>query len=98
MLDIARAVRRPERTFIAAGHSARRFSPTPLGPGEPALKILRDTGRGSLPVVTEVMDPQHVELVERYADMIQIGARNAWNFSLLTEVGRTRKPVLLKRE
>ena len=43
------------------------------------------------------MDPRHVELVERYADMIQIGARNMQNFSLLTEVGRTKKPVLLKR-
>jgi 3-deoxy-7-phosphoheptulonate synthase len=50
-----------------------------------------------LPVVTEVMDPRRVELVERYADMIQIGARNMQNFVLLTEVGQTRKPVLLKR-
>jgi 3-deoxy-7-phosphoheptulonate synthase len=50
-----------------------------------------------MPVVTEVMDPRKVELVERYADMIQIGARNMQNFSLLTEVGNTNKPVLLKR-
>ena len=50
-----------------------------------------------MPVVTEVMDPRCVEVVERYADMIQIGARNMQNFVLLTEVGRTHKPVLLKR-
>ena len=50
-----------------------------------------------MPVVTEVMDPRQVELVERYADMFQIGARNMQNFDLLKEVGQTRKPVLLKR-
>ena len=50
-----------------------------------------------MPVVTEVMDPRQVELVEQYADMFQIGARNMQNFDLLKEVGRTRKPVLLKR-
>jgi 3-deoxy-7-phosphoheptulonate synthase len=50
-----------------------------------------------MPVVTEVMDPRQVDLVERYADMFQIGARNMQNFDLLKEVGRTRKPVLLKR-
>jgi 3-deoxy-7-phosphoheptulonate synthase len=50
-----------------------------------------------MPVVTEVMDPRLVEAVDRYADMIQIGARNMQNFTLLTEVGSTNKPVLLKR-
>src|SRR5262245_40467786 len=66
--------------------------------GEDGLKLLRDVGdKYGLPVVTEVMDPRKVEMVERYADMIQIGARNMQNFSLLTEVGNTRKPVLLKR-
>ncbi len=66
--------------------------------GEDGLKILRDVGdKYGLPVVTEVMDPRRVELVERYTDMIQIGARNMQNFNLLTEVGQTRKPVLLKR-
>src|SRR6185295_14652433 len=68
------------------------------GMGEDGLKILRDVGRKhGLPIVTEVMDPRRVEVVEKYADMIQIGARNMQNFSLLTEVGGTRKPVLLKR-
>ena len=50
-----------------------------------------------MPVVTEVMDPRQVEVVERYADILQIGARNMQNFDLLKECGRTRRPVLLKR-
>jgi len=50
-----------------------------------------------LPVVTEVMDPRNVELVCRYADMLQIGTRNMQNYDLLREVGKTRHPVLLKR-
>ena len=50
-----------------------------------------------MPVVTEVTDPRCVELVAQYADMLQIGARNMQNFVLLKEVGKVRKPVLLKR-
>ncbi len=66
--------------------------------GEEGLKILRDVGaKHDMPVVTEVMDPRQVPLVERYADMFQIGARNMQNFDLLKEVGQTQKPVLLKR-
>jgi 3-deoxy-7-phosphoheptulonate synthase len=53
--------------------------------------------RTGLPVVTEVMDPRLVELVAEHADVLQIGARNMQNFSLLSEVGRTARPVLLKR-
>ncbi|MFO0870963.1 MAG: 3-deoxy-7-phosphoheptulonate synthase [Pirellulales bacterium] len=99
MLDIARAVKAAGANIYRGGAFKPRTSPYAFqGQGETGLKILRDTGREvGLPVVTEVMDPRHVELVERYADMIQIGARNMQNFSLLTEVGRTRKPVLLKR-
>jgi 3-deoxy-7-phosphoheptulonate synthase len=59
---------------------------------------LREVGdRHGMPVVTEVVDPRHVELVCEYADMLQLGARNMQNFVLLTEVGKTNKPVLLKR-
>ena len=66
--------------------------------GEDGLKILRDTGdKYGMPIVTEVMDPRRVELVDRYTDMFQIGARNMQNFNLLMEVGQTRRPVLLKR-
>jgi 3-deoxy-7-phosphoheptulonate synthase len=62
------------------------------------LKILRATGdKYDMPVVTEVMDPRQVDVVARYADMFQIGARNMQNFDLLKEVGQARKPVLLKR-
>ena len=50
-----------------------------------------------MPVVTEMMDPRQVPIVEKYADMFQIGARNMQNFDLLKEVGQTKKPVLLKR-
>jgi 3-deoxy-7-phosphoheptulonate synthase len=66
--------------------------------GEEGLQILRRIGDDlAMPVVTEVMDPRQVELVDRYADIIQIGARNMQNFNLLKEVGQTRKAVLLKR-
>src|SRR5437763_1895677 len=66
--------------------------------GEEGLKILRDVGRKyDLPTVTEVMDPRQVPLVEHYADMFQVGARNMQNFDLLKEVGQAKKPVLLKR-
>ncbi|MDH5590971.1 MAG: 3-deoxy-7-phosphoheptulonate synthase [Gemmatimonadota bacterium] len=68
------------------------------GLGEEGLRILaqvrEDTG---MPVVTEVMDTRQVELVASYADVLQVGARNMQNFALLTEVGRLRRPVLLKR-
>src|SRR5215213_8290106 len=68
------------------------------GMGEEGLKILRDVGQKyDLPTVTEVMDPRQVDLVVKYADMLQIGARNMQNFDLLKECGRTRTPVLLKR-
>ncbi len=50
-----------------------------------------------MPVVTEVMDTRQVDIVNRYTDIFQIGARNMQNFNLLSEVGQTRKPVLLKR-
>jgi 3-deoxy-7-phosphoheptulonate synthase len=68
------------------------------GLGEEGLKILaaaRD--RFGLGIVTEVLDPENVDLVEKYADVLQIGARNMQNFSLLRRVGQARKPVLLKR-
>ncbi len=68
------------------------------GLGKEGLEILADVRKASgLPVVTEVMDPRRVELVAEFADALQIGARNMQNFPLLTEVGRTHRPVLLKR-
>lgn len=96
---IAAAIQKAGANILRGGAFKPRTSPYAYqGMGEDGLKILREVGdKYGMPVVTEVMDPRKVELVERYADMIQIGARNMQNFSLLTEVGNTRKPVLLKR-
>jgi 3-deoxy-7-phosphoheptulonate synthase len=66
--------------------------------GEGGLELLAQAGEeAGLPIVTEVMAPHDVELVSRYADILQVGARNMQNFPLLDEVGRAKKPVLLKR-
>ncbi len=99
MDTIAAAVKAAGANILRGGAFKPRTSPYAYqGMGEDGLKILRETGdKHGLPIVTEVMDPRRVELVDRYADMIQIGARNMQNFVLLTEVGQTRKPVLLKR-
>jgi 3-deoxy-7-phosphoheptulonate synthase len=99
MDEIAGAIRQAGANILRGGAFKPRTSPYSFqGLGEEGLKILRDTGdRHSLPVVTEAVDPRHVELIAEYADMIQLGARNMQNFVLLTEVGRTDKPVLLKR-
>jgi 3-deoxy-7-phosphoheptulonate synthase len=68
------------------------------GLGEEGLKYLAEArDRTGLPVATELMDPRDIDLVARYADVIQIGARNMQNFRLLTEVGKLDKPVILKR-
>ena len=97
--SIAASVRAAGANILRGGAFKPRTSPYAFqGMGEEGLKILRDVGQKyGMPVVTEVMDPRRVEVVERYADMIQIGARNMQNFVLLTEVGSTKKPVLLKR-
>lgn len=99
MESIAGAVKEAGANIFRGGAYKPRTSPYAFqGLGEEGLKILRDTGRKfGLPVVTEVTDPRCVEIVDRYADMIQIGARNMQNFVLLTEVGKTQRPVLLKR-
>ncbi|MEQ8181113.1 MAG: 3-deoxy-7-phosphoheptulonate synthase, partial [Smithellaceae bacterium] len=68
------------------------------GMEEEGLKLLEKVRlRTSMPVVTEVVNPVDVDLVESYADMLQIGARNVQNFALLKKVGHSQKPVLLKR-
>jgi 3-deoxy-7-phosphoheptulonate synthase len=68
------------------------------GLGEKGLEMLAQVrAETGLPVVTEVMDTRQVELVASYADVLQVGTRNMQNFALLTEVGRLRRPVLLKR-
>ena len=99
MRSIARAVRQAGANILRGGAYKPRTSPYSFqGLGEEGLKILREAGdEFGLPVVTEVTDPRLVDTVCKYADMLQIGARNMQNFVLLSEVGQTRKPVLLKR-
>jgi len=96
---IAASIKAAGANILRGGAFKPRTSPYAFqGLGEEGLKILRDTGdKYGMPIVTEVMDPRRVELVDRYTDMFQIGARNMQNFNLLTEVGQTRRPVLLKR-
>ena len=99
MRSIAAAVNAAGANILRGGAFKPRTSPYSFqGLGEDGLKILRGTGEEfGMPVVSEVMDPRRVELVNEYTDMLQIGARNMQNFVLLTEVGKTQKPVLLKR-
>jgi 3-deoxy-7-phosphoheptulonate synthase len=96
---IAQSVRHGGARILRGGAFKPRTSPYSFqGHGEDALKWMRQTGDElQMPIVTEVMDTRQVELIERYADGFQIGARNMQNFDLLREVGKTRKPVLLKR-
>jgi 3-deoxy-7-phosphoheptulonate synthase len=99
MDTIAGHVRQAGANILRGGAFKPRTSPYSFqGLGEAGLKILHDVGqKHGIATVTEVMDPRQIELVERYADMLQIGARNMQNFDLLKEIGQTRKPVLLKR-
>ncbi len=98
-LSIARWVKAKGANMLRGGAFKPRTSPYSFqGLGEEGLKILQECREElGLPIVTEVMDPRNVDLVCRYADMLQIGARNMQNFVLLAEIGKTRKPVLLKR-
>jgi 3-deoxy-7-phosphoheptulonate synthase len=99
LFEIGTAVRAAGANVLRGGAFKPRTSPYSFqGMGEEGLKILRRVGDElKMPVVTEVMDPRQVELVERYTDVFQIGARNMQNFNLLAEVGKVKQPVLLKR-
>ena len=99
IVKTAIAVKRMGADFLRGGAFKPRTGPhTFQGLKEEGLKLLsiakKETG---LPIVTEIMMPENVELVEEYADILQVGARNMQNFDLLKELGRIRKPVLLKR-
>jgi len=97
--EIAHLIKKAGATVLRGGAFKPRTSPYSFqGLGEEGLKYLHEVGNGlGLVTVSEVMDPRDVELVARYADILQIGARNMQNFNLLKEVGQTKKPVLLKR-
>jgi len=99
LLKIAKEVKSAGATFIRGGAFKPRTSPYSFqGLGELGLRYLREVReKTGLPVVTELMDPRDIDEVLKYADIIQIGARNMQNFRLLKEVGSYDKPVLLKR-
>ena len=99
VMETARAIKAAGGHILRGGAFKPRSSPYAFrGHGEKGLHILaqarEETG---LPIITEVMDPRDVELVAQHADILQIGARNSQNFTLLDEVGKAGKPVLLKR-
>ena len=99
LLETAEAVEAAGATLLRGGAFKPRTSPYAFqGIGASGLELLAEAReRTGLAVVTEVMDTRQVELVGRHADVLQVGARNMQNFSLLAEVGRSGRPVLLKR-
>ncbi|MFH1360344.1 MAG: 3-deoxy-7-phosphoheptulonate synthase [Candidatus Omnitrophota bacterium] len=99
LLSIAKKVKGLGASVLRGGAFKPRTSPYDFqGLGEEGLKYLKEASDATgLLTVTEVMDTRHVELVSKYADILQIGARNMHNFVLLKEVGMIKKPILLKR-
>lgn len=95
----AQAVKEAGGHILRGGAFKPRTSPYSFqGMGGEGLKLLRTAADATgLPLITEVMDPRRVALVAEYVDILQLGARNMQNFTLLQEVGKTDKPVLLKR-
>ena len=99
IIDSAIAVKKAGAHILRGGAFKPRTSPYSFqGLEEDGLKLLAKARElTALPIVTEVINPETVELVAEYADILQIGARNSQNFALLKKVGQLRKPVLLKR-
>jgi 3-deoxy-7-phosphoheptulonate synthase len=99
LVEIAKEVKAAGANFLRGGAFKPRTSPYAFqGLEEEGLKYLAETReRVGLPVVTEVMDPRDIDMIVKYADILQIGARNMQNFRLLKDVGLCKKPVLLKR-
>jgi len=97
--SIAQDIRKAGAKVPRGGAFKPRTSPYAFqGLGEDGLKLLAETREATgLPVITEIMDTKHLEMIEKYADCLQVGARNMQNFSLLKEVGRSKLPVMLKR-
>jgi 3-deoxy-7-phosphoheptulonate synthase len=95
----AAAVKRAGAKILRGGAFKPRSSPYSFqGLGEEGLRILRAAAdRHNLQLITEVMDLSQIELIERYADILQVGARNMQNFTLLRELGHSKTPVMLKR-
>jgi 3-deoxy-7-phosphoheptulonate synthase len=99
LLETAQGVKNAGATMLRGGAYKPRTSPYEFqGLGIEALKILREARKlTGLPIVTEVMGTEDVDLICEYADMLQVGARNMQNFTLLRRLATTKKPILLKR-
>jgi 3-deoxy-7-phosphoheptulonate synthase len=99
VMSTARAVKAAGARILRGGAFKPSTSPYSFrGLGEEGLKLLAEAKKEyGLPLITEVLTPQDVELVVKYADILQVGARNMQNFILLDEVGQAQKPVMLKR-
>lgn len=97
--SIAHDIKKAGAKILRGGAFKPRTSPYSFqGLGVEGLKLLAEARvETGLPVITEIMDTKHLEVIEEYADCLQIGARNMQNFSLLKEVGRSKLPVMLKR-
>ncbi|MEO8352152.1 MAG: 3-deoxy-7-phosphoheptulonate synthase, partial [Chthoniobacteraceae bacterium] len=96
---IAEAVKKNGARILRGGAFKPRTSPYAFqGLGIEGLQLLAEAREATgLPVITEIMDTKHLEVMEKYADCLQVGARNMQNFSLLKAVGQSRLPVMLKR-
>ncbi|MBZ0155034.1 MAG: 3-deoxy-7-phosphoheptulonate synthase [Alphaproteobacteria bacterium] len=99
IIDVARKVKAAGARMLRGGAYKPRTSPYAFkGLGEEGLKLLSLAKEATgLPIVTEVVDPKDIDVVYKYADMFQVGARNIQNFALLTLLGQAQRPVLLKR-
>jgi 3-deoxy-7-phosphoheptulonate synthase len=99
LMETADAVKEAGATILRGGAFKPRTSPYAFqGLGVEALRYLAEArDRTGLPVITEVMEPNQVDIVAEYADVVQIGTRNMQNYSLLNAVGRVARPVMLKR-
>ncbi len=99
IIAIAQEIQQAGAKVLRGGAFKPRTSPYAFqGLGEDGLKLLAEARAATgLPIITEIMDTKDLPLIERYADCLQVGARNMQNFSLLKEVGRSKLPVMLKR-
>ncbi|MFQ5873932.1 MAG: 3-deoxy-7-phosphoheptulonate synthase [Dehalococcoidia bacterium] len=99
LMQTARCVKEAGAHILRGGAFKPRTSPYSFrGLGESGLELLAEAREETgLPIITEVLAPEHVEMVCKYADILQVGARNMQNFILLDEVGKAKKPVMLKR-
>ncbi len=98
-LSVAKKVKDAGASVLRGGAFKPRTSPYDFqGLGEEGLKYLKEASeKYGIATISEVIDPRHVELMNKYVDILQVGARNMQNFTLLREIGMTKKPVMLKR-